>query len=132
MHSPHLRPEREWQGQRFVHNQVKDAVWEPARLTGFVARDTTIAANTKDVAGVKVLQRGEGVPIWAAHDADIHFTFVMEGTMRLEGEGKDPYDLSPGDAFVIPPGMRTRYADPSDDIALLEVALPGTVPTSPA
>ena len=49
----------------------------------------------------------------------------MAGTMRLEGEGKDPFDLSPGDAFVIPPGMRTRYADPSADIELLQVTLPG-------
>ncbi len=32
----------------------------------------------------------------------------MSGGMTLEGEGKDPYRLSPGDAFVIPPGM----ADP--------------------
>ena len=125
----HLRPDREWQGQKFVFNQVKDAAWEPSRLEGFAARDTTIATNTKNVAGVKVLRRGEGAPVWASHDADIHFTFVMEGTMRLEGEGKEPFDLSPGDAFVIPPGMWTRYADPSDDIELLEVTLPGAFAT---
>ncbi len=45
------------------------------------------------------------------HDGDILFTFVMTGEMTLEGEGKDPYRLSPGDAFVIPPGLATRYAD---------------------
>lgn len=128
--TPHLRPDREWQGQRFVFNQAKDAVWDPARLTGFVARDTTIAHNTKDVAGVQVLRKGPGETVWASHDADIHFTFVMEGTMRLEGEGKAPFDLAPGDAFVIPPGMQTRYADPSDDIALLEVTLPGNMTVS--
>lgn len=123
--TPHLRPEREWQGQRFVFNQAKQASWHPSRLPGFVARDTTIATNTKDVAGVQVMRRGEGVPVWATHDADIHFAFVMEGQMTLEGEGKDPYRLGAGDAFVIPPGMPTRYADPTDDIELLEVTLPG-------
>ena len=49
--------------------------------------------------------------------------------MTLEGEGKDPYRLSAGDAFVIPPGMATRYADPSSDLELLEVSLPGSFPT---
>ena len=127
--TPHLRPDREWQGQRFVFNQSAKADWAAARLPGFIARDTTIAANTKNVAGVHVIRRGDGVPVWASHSADIHFTFVMEGTMTLEGEGKDPYALAPGDAFVIPPGMQTRYADPSDDLELLEVALPGAFQT---
>ena len=127
--TPHLRPDREWQGQKFVFNEVKDAVWEPARLPGYVSRDTTIATNTKGVAGVNVLERGQGDPVWASHDADIHFTFVMEGSMTLMGEGKEPFTLSPGDAFVTPPHMQTRYADPSDDIRLLEVALPGVFKT---
>ncbi|RBI87535.1 cupin [Rhodosalinus halophilus] len=122
-----VRPDREWQGQKFVHNRAADAVWQPHRLPGFIARDTTIADNTQGVAGVQVLRRGAGKTDWAAHDADIHFTFVLEGTMRLEGEGRDPFDLTAGDAFVIPPGYRTRYADPSPDIELLEVTLPGQV-----
>lgn len=128
--TPHLRPDREWQGQKFVFNQGAKAEWQAARLPGFISRDTTIATNTKDVAGVNVIRRGAGDPVWARHDADIHFTFVMEGTMTLEGEGKDPYALAPGDAFVIPPGMATRYADPSDDLELLEVALPGDFTTT--
>ncbi|MFT5625571.1 MAG: quercetin dioxygenase-like cupin family protein, partial [Lentimonas sp.] len=37
----------------------------------------------------------------------------------------DPHILSAGDAFVIPPGMPTLYAEASDDLELLEVALPG-------
>jgi len=97
-----------------------------------VARDTTIAANTGDVAGVQVARKGEGEPAWTAHDADILFTFVMEGAMTLEGEGRDPHRLEAGDAFVIPPGMATRYADATDDIELLEVSLPGIFETRPA
>lgn len=119
-----MRPDREWQGQKFVHNNGADAAWVRNRA-GYDARDTTIAQNTQDMAGVQVLRRGEGVPEWSAHDADIHFTFVLEGQMTLEGKGKDPYRLSAGDAFVIPPNMATRYSDPSDDLELLEVSLPG-------
>ena len=127
--TPHLRPDREWQGQKFVFNQAQDANWLPARLPGFIARDTTIAKNTKNVAGVQVLRRGQGDPAWTTHDADIHFTFVMIGQVTLEGEGKDPDTLEPGDAFVIPPGMATRYSNPTDDIELLEVTLPGAFKT---
>ncbi len=130
--TPDFRPDREWQGQRFVHNVGADAPWAPFRLTGFIARDTTINDATKSVAGVQVVRRGEGAPEWTKHDADIHFTFVMEGEMTLEGEGKDPYRLVAGDAFVIPPNMATRYSDPSDDIELLEVTLAGTFTTSAA
>ncbi len=129
--TPHLRPDSEWQGQRFVHNVAERAIWTPSRLPGYDVRDTTIAANTHDVAGVLVYRRGQGNPVWSTHDADIHFTFVMAGEMTLEGQDKDPFRLSPGDAFVIPPGMRTRYADPTADLMLLEVALPGAFTTSP-
>lgn len=127
--TPHLRPEREWDGQRFVHNVGATGQFGPHRLPGFVARDTTIHANTKGVASVMVARPDGGQTQWTRHDGDILFTFVMSGTLRLEGEGKDPFDLSPGDAFVIPPGMATRYANPSADLELLEVALPGNPPT---
>ncbi len=125
----HLRPDREWQGQKFVFNQAATADWTKARLPGFNSRDTTIAKNTRNVAGVNVLRKGQGAAQWTAHDTDILFTFVMEGKMVLEGEGRDPHALEAGDAFVIPPGMKTRYADASDDIELLEVALPGAFAT---
>ena len=128
--TPNLCPDREWQGQKFVFNEVSNATWGAARLPGFMSRDTTIATNTKGVAGVNVIRKGQGAPVWASHDADIHFTFVMAGAMTLEGEGKTPYALQAGDAFVTPPGMQTRYANPSDDLELLEVALPGVFATT--
>ncbi len=127
--TPHLRPDREWQGQRFVHNVAARAEWGPFRLPGYVCRDTTINTNTKGVAGVQVVRKGQGEPVWAVHDADILFGFVMEGAVTLEGEGRDPVRLTPGDAFVIPPGMRTRWSGPGDDMEILEVSLPGDFAT---
>ena len=123
-------PAREWQGQRFVHNDPAGAEWRPFRLPGYEARDTTIAANTKNTAGVKVYRPdGSGAQAWASHDADIHFSFVLAGAATLEGEGKEPYRLSRGDAFVIPPGMRTRLTGPSADLEMIEVTLPGEFST---
>ena len=126
--TPHYRPEREWDGQRFVHNIGAEGQFAPFRIPGFEARDTTINVATKGVASVMVA-RPAGVAPWTKHHGDILFTFVMKGNMVLEGEGKAPYRLEPGDAFVIPPGMATRYSEPSADLELLEVSLPGNPET---
>jgi quercetin dioxygenase-like cupin family protein len=106
-------------------------VFRPFRLPGFQARDTGIQDATKGVASVMVARPDGGPTAWTRHAGDILFSFVMAGGFTLEGEGKDPYRLSPGDAFVIPPGLATRYADPSPDLELLEVTLPGNPPTMP-
>jgi quercetin dioxygenase-like cupin family protein len=125
-----LRPQREWDGQRFVHSVGAKGVFSPFRIAGFEARDTTINANTGGVASVLVARPSSGASPWVKHDCDILFTFVMVGGMTLEGEGKEPYRLSAGDAFVIPPGMATRYGEVSPDLQLLEVALPGDFTTT--
>jgi quercetin dioxygenase-like cupin family protein len=122
--TPHLQPDREWEGQRFVYNVGSSESFAPHRIPGLVARDTTINANTKGVASVMVA-RPDGPTSWTKHAGDILFTFVMSGTMTLEGEGHDAVPLSAGDAFVIPPGLATRYADATPDLELLEVSLPG-------
>jgi quercetin dioxygenase-like cupin family protein len=122
-------PDRRFKGQRFVHHKADEATWAPFRLAGYQSRDTTIADNTGGVAGVHVVRRGDGTPSWSTHESDILFTFVMEGKLVLEGEGRAPHPLEAGDAFVIPPGMSVRYAEPSPDLELLEVSLPGAFST---
>ncbi len=56
----------------------------------------------------------------------------MKGAFTLEGDGRDPVQLTPGDAFVTPPAMRTKWSDPSDDVEILEVSLPGAFKTEVA
>ena len=130
--TPQHRPDREFDGQTFVHHKADAAHWAPHRLEGFSSRDTTINANTKGVAGVEVVRPAGGTPGWSTHTADILFGFVMEGGVTLEGEGEPPVRLEPGDAFVIPPGMKTRLHDASADLEYLEVSLPGDFETTPA
>ncbi|MEM6890071.1 MAG: cupin domain-containing protein [Pseudomonadota bacterium] len=124
------KPDRLFAGQRFVHHKAHEAEWRPFRLSGYEARDTTICDNTQGVAGVQVARPDGKTSGWVRHDGDILFTFVLDGAFTLEGEGRDPHRLTSGDAFVIPPGMATRYADPTADLALLEVALPGQFETA--
>jgi quercetin dioxygenase-like cupin family protein len=129
------RANRQWSGQRFVHSLAKDGVFKPFRIPGFEARDTTINQNTKGIASVMVARANGGPSPWTQHDCDIVFNFVMSGAMILEGRGieesmdNDPHRLERGDAFVVPPGMATRYSAPSADLQLLEVSLPGAFKT---
>ncbi len=123
-------PAREWDGQTFVHHKKDQATWHPFRVDGFTARDTGINAGTKGVAGIEVVRRANGTSPAFSHDADIHFTFVMDGTMVLHADGQKDRTLQAGDGFVIPPNMVVQYQNPSEDLELLEVALRGDFKTT--
>jgi quercetin dioxygenase-like cupin family protein len=119
------RPERDFDGQVFLLHRESEAEWRPAARPGFIHRDTGVARATGGVASVHVLRRaGEGEAAPLASDADIHFTFLRSGSMRLEAAGQAPRQLEAGDAFTAPPGLATTYAAPSADLELLEVTMP--------
>lgn len=118
-----VNPNRDWQGTQFIHHKVSEAAWTPWRVPGWDSRDTGIGAATQNVAGVHVARPAGDVGSWTSHDTDILFTFVKEGGMTLETDGHDPHALVAGDAFVIPPYLKTRYCDPSSDCELIEVSL---------
>ena len=124
-----INKNRRFKGQKFVHHKAEQAQWEKFRVPGFISRDTGIAKNTQNVAGVHIIRPEKNKSPETYHDSDILFNFVMEGNMILSGEGKEPFKLSPGDAFVIPPKMKTQYTMFSEDLELLEVSLPGKFKT---
>ena len=127
----HLRPHRDFGGQRFCRHLARDAVWNPARLPGFSACDTGIATATGGVANAQVARRASGGGTEeTSHDADILFTFVLEGGVTLRVPEREAWALRAGDAFVLPPGLRSAYEGCTDDLALLEVSLPGAFVTT--
>ena len=65
-----------------------------------------------------------------SHDADILFTFVLEGGMTLRVPEREICELRSADAFVLPPGLRSAYELCTDDLELLEVSLPGDFVTT--
>ena len=124
-------PQRDFGGQRFCRHTARDAVWKPARLPGFSSCDTGIAAATQGLADVRVVrQAGTANAPEASHDADILFTFVLDGAMVLRVPGRETLALRAGDAFVVPPGMRHAHEHPESNLALLEVSLPGRFTTT--
>jgi quercetin dioxygenase-like cupin family protein/catechol 2,3-dioxygenase-like lactoylglutathione lyase family enzyme len=123
--TPFLRPDRDFGGQRFCRSEAENAVWMPWRLPGFEARETGIGAATAGVASVQVARpMGRDHGQVTSHTSDILFTFVLSGSLTLHGEGQGAHALGEGDAYVIPPHLKTALADCSEDLQLLEVSLP--------
>jgi quercetin dioxygenase-like cupin family protein/catechol 2,3-dioxygenase-like lactoylglutathione lyase family enzyme len=128
--TPFLRPDRDFGGQRFCRSEVEKAVWIPWRLPGFEARETGIGAATAGVASVQVARPvGRGQDQVTSHTSDILFTFVLSGSMTLHGDGQGAHALTEGDAYVIPPHLKTALTDCSEDLELLEVSLPADFET---
>ncbi len=128
------RPDRIFGGQKFCRHQLAEAVWTPWRLAGFEARDTGIGEATGGVASVQVARAMgrsivNGADQVTSHTGDILFTFVMEGEATLKGEGQGAHRLAAGDAYVIPPHTKTALTERSEDLELLEVALPARFET---
>ncbi len=125
-----LNPEREYSGQKFVNHKAAKAAWEPWRIAGFEARDLEINAATNGVADVKVARvSGNRGPITTRNNCPMVFDFVLEGRLTLQVENGVAEHLSAGDSFVIPPDMKHVFSDYSDDLELLEVALPAAFET---
>jgi len=130
-----VRPDRLFDGQRFVRHTAADAVWQPWRLPGFQCRDTGIESATGGLAGVRVIRldgvAADMVGSQAAddlvHDGELLFWFVLSGTATLQTEGRPDEPLGKGAAVAVPAGIAHRLTPSSDDLQLLEVTLPAAL-----
>ena len=50
--------------------------------------------------------------------------FLRAGSMTLDVEGHPEHRLTAGDAFVLPPRLTVGIRETSNDLEILEVALP--------
>lgn len=119
-------PNREYQGQGFCHHHQQEAEWKPWKIEGFNFRDTGVHEATKGLAAVEVARVADSnaLPQNSAHEMDILFTYILSGTLDLQVEGEGKHSLKANDAFVIPPGVGYVFSAASEDLELLEVALP--------
>ena len=128
--TPTVNRDRQFDGQVFCHSLASEARWAPWRLEGFEARDTGIGAATGGVASVKVVRATGADPRQVtSHSSDILFDFVLAGSVTLAGDGQGAHPLNEGDAFVIPPHLKTSLSGASSDLELLEVSLPAAFET---
>ena len=123
--NPAVQRERVFGGQRFVHHRAADAAWKPWRISGFEARDTGIAAATGGLASVQVARSaGPAEPEPFEHGAELLFWFVLAGRLALRCEDEPRLELAADDALTLPAGAQYALVAASDDLELLEVALP--------
>ena len=128
-----LRPEREFDGQRFVRHQAAKAVWQPSRLGGFECRDLGVATATKGLAGALVARCNRAAPSrMHCHNAEVLLTFVLEGGLTLCCEGRPERRLSAGDCFVVPAAIAYSLKDCSPETELLEASSPAGFETTHA
>ena len=79
-----------------------------------------MAEATGGLADVRTVRSGEGATIdFPAHDRELVFGFVLDGTATLDFRRQHP--LQPAEAFVIPPGEAWRLTELSPDFRLLHV-----------
>jgi quercetin dioxygenase-like cupin family protein len=120
------KPDRLFDGQRFVRSDLVSAAWRPWRCEGFEARDLGMDAATEGLATASVVRGRDGSGfVQPGHDAELRFTFVLKGSARLRCEGRRPDPLRAGDAFVIPPGWSYGLEECRGGLEFLEVTLPG-------
>ena len=126
-----VRPDRDFDGQRFVRHEVAAASWSPGRIDGFESRDLGIGAATNGLAGASVARwRGDAPPRLCHHDAELLFTFVLDGSVTLQCEGREGNRLAAGDSFVVPGGVGHRLRECSEELELLEVTVPARFATT--
>lgn len=128
--TPVVNPDRNFGGQRFCRSEQAAAVWRPWRIRGFEARETGIGEATGGVASVQVVRPTAPVDgEVTSHTSDILFTFVLSGSVTLTGERQGAHALTEGDAYVVPPDLKTSLGGCSADLQLLEVSLPAAFET---
>jgi quercetin dioxygenase-like cupin family protein len=99
--TPHLRPDRDFGGQRFVRGH------------------TGIAAATDGIAEVRVVRGSQA----GRCDGELLFIFALQGRGRLERAASGQEELATGQAAVIASGQIYRLADLGNDLELLIVAV---------
>ena len=122
--TPHLLPERDFGGQRFVLHVAAEAKWEQWRAPGFEMRDTGIGDATDGLAGARVVRARNGAKAkFDAHSGEFLFFFVLGGDVALDVQGHGQHQLKANDSCVIPAGA--AYAiDAAPGAEILEVTLP--------
>ena len=118
-------PKRLFNGQHFIRHEFAKAEWKPWRMEGFEARDIGISSATDGLAGVRVARPvGQPQPEFVSHDADLLFMFILNGSAELNCDKIDSELLTAGDSFIVPSNMKHSLSKCSEDMDVLEVAIP--------
>ena len=109
--------DRKFGDQRFLHHMSEATQWRS--FGEGEAQETQVAEATAGLAQVRTLRAGKAGISFPAHNGELVFGFILEGSAVLEFHGA--HSVGSGDAFVVPPEQPWRLSDSSDDLRLLHV-----------
>jgi quercetin dioxygenase-like cupin family protein len=115
-----LRPDRLYEGQRFVRHVGANARWQ--RVDGVAYRDLGLGEATSELATGRVLRLAAGERIQTHKQKDeVQFVAILSGSVSLSKQDGRPQILEAGDACTVVSG---RYEIESPSSAeILEVVL---------
>ncbi len=123
--TPIERPDRDFDGQRFVWHQAATADYGPWDHDGFEARNSGIDIATGGLADVRVARSVRDAPdhpALLAHDREFRFHFVLEGHTIMHRAEAEPLVLVRGDSVSIPAGVTYGF-EPTSGLELLDVCV---------
>lgn len=122
-----IDPERLFDGQQFVFHQAARADWRPGPAVGFESSDTGIERATAGRGSAIVIRRSNtSEPLGISSDGEFLFNFVLLGSATLRTVKGEDCTLGPADSFVIPAEIQAELHPDSEDLEILQVALPLT------
>lgn len=117
--TPDLRPERSFDGQRFVHHVASSTAWTPSEHAGYEQRELGLEAGTGGLLRARIL-RGEGA--WSSDaSAAQSWLGLLGGRLGLE----DAHEVAAGGALALPGGASHRLRSLDGPLELFELRLPG-------
>jgi quercetin dioxygenase-like cupin family protein len=109
---------RDFSGQRFLCHRASETPW--TSFCGGEVQQSAMQEATGGIAEVRTIRACGQSLTFPAHDGELVFGFVLEGTATLGF--REPQQLGTADSFVIPPNEQWSIADASDDFRLLSVS----------
>ena len=104
----------------------------PGRRKFFRYRDLGVQAATGGKLRAQVMEAITGMTEptgWHTHECEAQFIYVLKGWVDLEFEDGTRTRFNPGDAAIIPGGMKHNEIATSDDVEILELSIPGDMAT---
>jgi quercetin dioxygenase-like cupin family protein len=116
----------------FTLTHAKDAVFRRGLRSFFEYRDLGIKEATEGRVVAHVIRAAAGKEFSGQphlHETTFQLVYVLKGWIEFEYEGQGRVRLEAGSCVFQPPEIRHRELGHSDDIELLEIAMPADFQT---
>ena len=111
------RERRDFGGQHFLRHVAARTPWTPF---GEAEAQETAMRAASGIAEMRTIRPGHASSVsFGPSEGELVFGFVLDGTARLDHGGG--FELTPADAFVIPPAGEWALSVMSADLRLLHV-----------